>query len=165
MSSPLPDISKVPSLPTFHRAAILDTLFEPSTQLHTLSVTSLAETEYESYPALISAVGTQLTTLSASELESDQKWLDAILGSHPRLGEKKVESELSRKEQEAMRAAEGGGEKGRDGSSVEERLRVLNVKYEATFPGLRYVYVYPYFFCVLAFGMPLVIVHLTLCGG
>ena len=43
---------------------------------------------------------------------------------------------LSRREQEAMKKAEGG-----DGEDVAEKLRVLNEKYEETFPGLRYVYV------------------------
>jgi 2-oxo-4-hydroxy-4-carboxy--5-ureidoimidazoline (OHCU) decarboxylase len=150
MSSPLPEISKVPSLTTVHRAAILDTLFEPSTQLHTLSVSFIAENRFDSYPALIAAVGKQLTELSAGELESDQKWLEAILGSHPRLGEKKVDSDLSRKEQEAMKAAEGDSKaESGDGPSLEERLKDLNEKYEERFPGLRYVYVLPFALCRL----------------
>jgi hypothetical protein len=152
MSSPLPDISNVPFLSTVHRAAILDTLFEPSTQLHTLSVSFIAENEFDSYPALIAAVGKQLTDLSTSELESDQKWLDAILGSHPRLGEKKVDSALSRKEQEAMKAAEGDSRTERgEGSSLEEMLKDLNEKYEERFPGLRYVYVLASALCRLQF--------------
>lgn len=136
MTSPLPTIDKVPSLSTVHRAAILDTLFEPCTQLHTLSVSTLSERTFDSYGDLIAAVGAQLTELFNSELESDQKWLDAILSAHPRLGEKKVESALSRREQEAMRQAEGHSEAGDD---VAEKLKVLNEKYEQTFPGLRYV--------------------------
>lgn len=136
MASPLPAIEKVPTLSTVHRAAILDTLFEPSTQLHTLSVSAIAERTFDSYGALIAAVGTQLTDLFKSELESDQKWLDAILSAHPRLGEKKLESAQSRREQEAMRQAEGQTESGED---VAEKLNVLNEKYEQTFPGLRYV--------------------------
>ena len=73
-----------------------------------------------------------------SDLESDQKWLDAILSAHPRLGEKKVGtlSESSRKEQEAMGKASGGGG---DSEEVLERLRGLNAEYESVFPGLRYV--------------------------
>ena len=130
----LPAIRKVPSLPTIHRAAILDTLFEPCTQLHTLSVSTLSEKTFDSYSDLIAAIGQQLTDLYQSELESDQKWLDLILSAHPRLGEKKVESELSRREQEAMKKAEGG-----DSEDVAEKLRGMNEKYEEVFPGLRYV--------------------------
>ncbi|KAI9759001.1 MAG: member of Set1p complex, histone methyl transferase [Chaenotheca gracillima] len=62
--------------------------------------------------------------------------LDDILGAHPRLGEKKVDSALSRDEQARMRAAGTGS-----GSSTEEEemLRRLNEEYEAVYPGLRYV--------------------------
>jgi hypothetical protein len=136
MTAPtLPAIQKVPSLATLQRAAILDTLFEPCTQLHTLSVSTLADQQFDSYAALIAAVGKQLSDLFSSDLESDQKWLDAILSAHPRLGEKKVESELSKREQEAMRKAEGDG----GGEEVAKKLRGLNERYEAVFPGLRYV--------------------------
>lgn len=89
---------------------------------------------------MIASVGSQLTELFKSELESDQKWLDAILSAHPRLGEKKVESELSRMEQAAMAAASAGdGGGGGDSEEVKERLGRLNEEYEAVFPGLRYV--------------------------
>jgi 2-oxo-4-hydroxy-4-carboxy--5-ureidoimidazoline (OHCU) decarboxylase len=131
----LPPIATVPSLDTFPRATILNTLFEPCTQLRTLSVSTLSDTLFPTYDALVAAVGSQLTDLFRSDLESDQKWLDAILSAHPRLGEKKVESELSRKEQAAMAAASGGG----DSEEVKERLRALNEQYETMFPGLRYV--------------------------
>ena len=131
---PLPAIQKVGTLSTLERAAVLDTLFEPCTQLHTLSVSTLSEKTFDSYPDLIAAVGQQLTDLYQSNLEADQKWLDAILSAHPRLGEKKVESELSRLEQDAMRKAEGG-----DSEDVAEKLQGLNAKYEDVFPGLRYV--------------------------
>ena len=78
-----------------------------------------------------------MTDLSNSDLESDQKWLDAILSAHPRLGEKKAGtlSESSRKEQEAMGKASGGG----NSEEVLERLRGVNAEYESVFPGLRYV--------------------------
>ena len=85
---------------------------------------------------MIAGVGSQLTELFKSDLESDQKWLDAILSAHPRLGEKKVESELSRKEQAAMTAASGAQG---DSEEVRERLKQLNEEYEAKFPRLRYV--------------------------
>ncbi len=134
-SHTLPTIQNVSTLTTVHRAAVLDTLFEPCTQLHTLSVTTLSGKTFSSYSDLIAAVGQQLTDLYQSNLEADQRWLKAILCAHPRLGEKTVESELSRKEQDAMRQAEGGGES----EDVAEKLKGLNDKYEDAFPGLRYV--------------------------
>lgn len=111
---------------------MLDTLFEPCQQLHTLSVSLLRERSFGSYNELIDAVGEQLMTLYASSLESDVKWLDAILVAHPRLGEKKVDSEQSRREQAQLN--QGGTEEA-------QKLTAMNQKYEETFPGLRYVYV------------------------
>ena len=128
----LPSISSLPSLDAEKRAQVLDLLFEPCTQLHTLSVSLLHEQSFSSYPELIEAVGRQLQDLQQSNLESDHKWLDAILSAHPRLGEKKVDSEQSRKEQAQLN--QGGAEEA-------EKLARLNRKYEDAFPGLRYVYV------------------------
>lgn len=131
----LPSISAVTSLGAEPRAQILDTLFEPCPQLHTLSVSLLREREFSSYDELIAAVGQQLTGLYESRLESDTKWLDAILVAHPRLGEKKVDSEQSRREQAQLNQGGGAGEA--------ERLAELNRAYEQKFPGLRYVYAPP----------------------
>lgn len=130
----LPSISSVPSLSTDRRAQILDTLFEPCTQLHTLSVSTLHGTTYSDYAALISAIGDQLKSLLNSSSTSDTKWLDAILAAHPRLGEKRVDSELSRQEQAQLQNA--NGEKGEV-----EGLAEVNRQYEERFNGLRYVYV------------------------
>jgi len=127
---PLPEISIVPSLGTEERAEVLDTLFEPCRQLHTLSVSTLREKTFGSYDELIAAIGTQLSGLFESNLQSDTEWLDAILSAHPRLGEKKVESSQSQKEQAQLN--QGNPEEG-------EKLAELNRKYELTFPGLRYV--------------------------
>lgn len=131
----LPAISSVPTLDTEARALILDTLFEPCPQLHTLSVSLLREREFQSYDDLITAVGDQLTALYESRLESDRIWLDAILVAHPRLGDKKVDSEQSRREQAQLNqgAAAGGDD------DAAERLAGLNRAYEQKFPGLRYV--------------------------
>ena len=131
MASPskLPSIETVPSLSTEERASILDLLFEPSTQLHTLSVPLLRESTLSSYYDLISAVGVQLTELSESASISDTQWLEGILGSHPRLGAKKVDSAQSQNEQAQL---QGSGEE-------VEKLRLLNEEYEAKYPGLRYV--------------------------
>lgn len=130
----LPAIDTVPSLPTESRAKILDLLFEPCTQLHTLSVSLLQESRFETYSALIAAVGGQLRALFKSISTSDTEWLDAILSAHPRLGEKKVGnlSEASRAEQAKLQG--GAAEEG-------AKLKALNEEYERTFPGLRYVYV------------------------
>ncbi|EMC98078.1 hypothetical protein BAUCODRAFT_66672 [Baudoinia panamericana UAMH 10762] len=125
----LPPVSDVPKLSTEERAKILDLLFEPSTQLHTLSVPLLHDKEFVSYDELIAAVGVQLTELSESASTSDTQWLESILGSHPRLGAKKVESAQSQAEQAQLQ-----------GSREEaEHLADLNAEYERKFPGLRYV--------------------------
>ena len=128
-TSRLPPIASVLSLDTEKRAAILDLLFEPSTQLHTLSVPLLHEKTFETYQDLIAAVGVQLTELAASASTSDTQWLEDILSSHPRLGAKKVESAQSSSEQAQLK-----------GSAEEaEQLRALNDEYEQAYPGLRYV--------------------------
>ncbi|KAK6381357.1 hypothetical protein LTS17_004414 [Exophiala oligosperma] len=126
----LPPISKVATLTTEETAQVLDTLFEPCQQLHTLSVSMLREKSFASYDELIDAVGQQLKDLCESRLESDNKWLETILSAHPRLGEKKVESEQSRKEQAQLN--QGGEEQA-------AKLAEMNRNYEHAFPGLRYV--------------------------
>lgn len=126
----LPDISSLSSLSAEQRAGVLDLLFEPSTPLHTLSVGLLHEQTFSSYDDLIASVGMQLTELSESSSTSDTKWLESILGSHPRLGAKKVESAQSQAEQAQLNT--GGAEEA-------QKLHDLNAEYEKTFPGLRYV--------------------------
>src|SRR5262245_36870842 len=101
----LPPIADLSSLPTTTRAQVLDLLFEPSPGLHTLSLPLTAPGSvhsFASYDDLIVAVGVQLTDLAESPSASDADWLVGILGAHPRLGEKKVDSKLSRLEQAAM---------------------------------------------------------------
>ncbi|MCJ1247332.1 hypothetical protein MMC30_004546 [Trapelia coarctata] len=131
-TSSLPPIVSVPKLSTFERAAVLDFLFEPSTQLHTLSVGLLQEKCFSSYKDLIASVGLLLTDLAESSSTSDTEWLEKILGSHPRLGEKNVHSAQSRSEQAQLHGGEDG---------EEAELARLNKEYEAAFPGLRYVQV------------------------
>jgi len=126
----LPPIADVPALPTVERAAVLDTLFEPCTALHTLSLDLLHTETFPSYNDLIASVGVQLADLSESASTSDTEWLLKILGAHPRLGEKKVESAQSKIEQAQLNT--GGEEEG-------TKLRELNEEYEKTFPGLKYV--------------------------
>jgi 2-oxo-4-hydroxy-4-carboxy--5-ureidoimidazoline (OHCU) decarboxylase len=97
----------------------------------------LATTEFSSYDSLIIAVGTELQCLETSDNPEDLESLADILSSHPRLGEKKVDSALSRAEQAAMAKASTSS----DASKEDEQatLRNLNNEYEKTFPGLRYV--------------------------
>lgn len=126
----LPPIDGLPSLTTTERAAVLDALFEPCTALHTLTVELLHTEKFTSYNDLIASVGIQLTDLSESPSTSDTEWLDKILGAHPRLGAKKVDSAQSQAEQAQLNT--GGEEEAK-------KLRDLNDEYEKTFPGLRYV--------------------------
>lgn len=62
-----------------------------------------------------------------------------MLSSHPRLGEKKVDSAMSRMEQAAMLKASGGNVEDEAKIKEAETLKELNRKYEEAFPGLRYV--------------------------
>lgn len=128
----LPPATTLPSQPDSQLATVLDLLFEPSPPLHSLSLPILRSTSFPDYPALIAAVHAQLAALAASASPTDAATLSDILSSHPRLGEKKVDSEQSRREQAQLQAA-GHGER--------DELDRLNAEYEATFPGLRYVYV------------------------
>lgn len=139
-TQPLPPISSLPFLPQETQFRVLDTLFEPSPELHTLMAPVLANQPFSSYAALIDAVGGRMSALYAANSPRDKDVLEGILGSHPRLGEsaakKEHMSDLSRKEQANLNAgAEAEGEK------EKEQLRALNQEYEGKFPGLRYVYV------------------------
>lgn len=140
----LPPISFLSALPTASRTKILDLLFEPCDALHTLALplttpgSPVAQT-FQSYDDLIIAVGLQLTELAESSSTSDTEWLDKILGAHPRLGAKKVDSKLSQMEQAAMVKASGDQRSEEEIMKEQETLKELNEEYEKTFPGLRYV--------------------------
>jgi hypothetical protein len=131
----LPASTTLPHLSDPELTAVLDTLFEPSPAIHTLTLPVLRSTTFPSYPVLITAISAQLTALASSSSPDDIAKLSGILSSHPRLGEKKVDSELSRGEQKQLQ----------DGGDGEE-LRRLNKEYEDKFGGLRYVYVPLIFF-------------------
>lgn len=131
----LPPISLIPSLPRENQEAILALLFEPSPALNDVAAPLLASNTYQSYSEMIGAIGYAFRGLQQSD---DLERLDNVLSSHPRLGEKKVDSALSRMEQAAMAKASAS----HSDSGVEkeaETLRGLNKEYEETFPGLRYV--------------------------
>ncbi|KAH6642182.1 Oxo-4-hydroxy-4-carboxy-5-ureidoimidazoline decarboxylase [Boeremia exigua] len=126
----LPAISTLPHAADSELTTVLDLLFEPSPPLNALTLPVLRSTTFPSYDVLITAVNAQLKALASSDSPEDVKKLSEILCSHPRLGEKKVESEQSRKEQAQLQ--QGAEEE-------KEKLASLNREYEEKFPGLRYV--------------------------
>jgi 2-oxo-4-hydroxy-4-carboxy--5-ureidoimidazoline (OHCU) decarboxylase len=132
----LPAITTLPHASDSTLTAVLDLLFEPSPPLHSLTLPVLRSATFPSYDILITAVNAQLIALASSNTPGDVEKLSEILCSHPRLGEKKVESEQSRKEQAQLQT---GGEE------EKEKLAGLNKEYEAKFPGLRYVCVILFF--------------------
>lgn len=107
---------------------VLDLLFEPSPAIHSTLLPTLRNAEYSSYRDLIDACKIQLSSLASSSSSSSKSdpTLLSILGSHPRLGARKVESAQSQAEQANL---QGEG----------EELAKLNREYEDKFPGLRYV--------------------------
>lgn len=124
----LPPAEHLGSLSNAERAAILDLLFEPSDAIHTL--TEMLSGGSSSYGAIIGGIRSQLTKWADNASTGDSSLLDDILASHPRLGEKKVDSQQSRVEQAQLQEQTGA-----DG----EVLSKLNSLYEETFSGLRYV--------------------------
>ncbi|CAG7929040.1 unnamed protein product [Penicillium olsonii] len=129
----LPSVAAIPSLPQETQLRVLDTLFEPSPELHQLMIPVLAQA-FPSYSGLIDAVGARMSALADSP--TDRNVLFGILGSHPRLGRAPANpehlSELSKKEQAQLNT--GAEEQA-------EKLSALNAEYEQRFPGLRFVYV------------------------
>ncbi|OJJ50979.1 hypothetical protein ASPZODRAFT_138102 [Penicilliopsis zonata CBS 506.65] len=133
--SSLPVPSSLSSLSQDEQWRVLDTLFEPSPELHTLMAPVLANQTFSSYASLIDAVRGRMSALSAPNSPVDRAVLHGILGSHPRLGRAPAStnehmSELSKNEQ--ARLNEGAEDQA-------ERLRQLNSEYEDKFPGLRFV--------------------------
>ncbi|KAL5598707.1 hypothetical protein BROUX41_003380 [Berkeleyomyces rouxiae] len=126
----LPDPASIPSLAPADQIAILDALFEPSPTLHTLMQPVLNSQRFASYADLIDACFTAIHQLTVTPTPDNKTTLHRILGSHPRLGAPKVESAQSASEQAKLQS---GSEE------TKQRLATLNAKYEARFPGLRYV--------------------------
>ncbi|KAL9101372.1 MAG: hypothetical protein Q9163_003353 [Psora crenata] len=127
----LPPIGSLPLLSVTERAKVVDHLFERSEALHTLCDPILRRTTFYRYDEMIGQIRQGLESLLASSSENDIRTLDHILGSHPRLGERTVESTQSRAEQAQLASSSE--------SPGGERLTELNALYEQTFPGLRYV--------------------------
>jgi hypothetical protein len=156
----LPPITTLPGLPDPELKTLLNTLFEPSSDLHALALPTLRAIAFDSYGQMIDTIRDQLlaiaTNITASATgegaDKDEAAanearvpLHKILGSHPRLGEKKVESALSRLEQaqlqggDATNATNAAGSAGsiETKSSEANQLAKLNQEYEEKFPGLR----------------------------
>jgi 2-oxo-4-hydroxy-4-carboxy--5-ureidoimidazoline (OHCU) decarboxylase len=136
----LPPIDSLPASEVNSRTLVLSLLLEPSTCLLSRYVPILSSRPFTSYNELIDFVQSDLTQLSKSIDEQDIAELDDILSSHPRLGEKKVDSALSRMEQKAMENASKTTEAD-DSQKLQEAetLKNLNNEYEATFPSLKFV--------------------------
>ncbi|TDZ36094.1 putative allantoinase 1 [Colletotrichum spinosum] len=122
----LPDITTLSGLPGEEQTKVVDLLFEPSTAIHTLLLPSLSTASFRSYDEFIAHSQKIFEALAADP--SHKKELHSIIGSHPRLGAKKVESAQSAAEQAKLQAAGDASE-----------LAALNSEYELSFPGLRYV--------------------------
>ena len=134
-------VSKLPPILDFHTCTdlnqtdVLDTLFEPSPAIHATLLPVIRTAEYSSWTDLIDACQIRLLALATSTEARPTSTLDptllCVLGSHPRLGEKKIESAHSAAEQANI-------QKGASDAQEAELAR-LNRQYEETFPGLRYV--------------------------
>ncbi|KAK1732019.1 OHCU decarboxylase [Colletotrichum tamarilloi] len=121
----LPDVKSLNSLPVEQQAKVLDALFEPSPAIHACLLPSISTTSFQSYDEFINQAQKIFEALTADPTQKAQ--LHSIIGSHPRLGAKKVESAQSAAEQAQLQS----------GDATE--LAALNAEYEEKFPGLRYV--------------------------
>ncbi|KAI5860464.1 Oxo-4-hydroxy-4-carboxy-5-ureidoimidazoline decarboxylase [Durotheca rogersii] len=135
----LPPISSLRAVDDGTLKSVLDVLFEPSPEIHSLVIPKIRDPNLPlaSYASLIEYIGSTVSQLTQSPTTPEKRAkLHGILGSHPRLGARKVESAQSQAEQAHLNVPAPPG------SSKEEeaaRLQVLNEEYEARFPGLRYV--------------------------
>ncbi|PKS13366.1 hypothetical protein jhhlp_000137 [Lomentospora prolificans] len=124
----LPSIASLPRLSPAVQTEILDLLFEPSPVIHQLLLPLLQKREFASYDDFITNAHAVFSALRSTSEDPDAlAKLHSILGSHPRLGAKKVESAQSAAEQAQLQSGDGS------------ELAALNAEYERTFPGLRYV--------------------------
>lgn len=130
-------VTKLPPILDFHTCSdltqtdILDTLFEPSPAIHATLLPVIRTAEYSSWPDLIDACQIRLLALATASPGTLHPTLQSVLGSHPRLGEKKIDSAQSVAEQANL-------QKNSD-PAQEQELAKLNREYEEKFPGLRYV--------------------------
>ncbi|KAI1204359.1 Oxo-4-hydroxy-4-carboxy-5-ureidoimidazoline decarboxylase [Annulohypoxylon truncatum] len=131
----LPPITSLPTADDEIIKSALDALFEPSADLHDLAIPSIHDSPpFSSYESLVKHVGAILSQLAQSSSSDAREKLHGVLGSHPRLGEKKVESAQSRAEQAHLNTGNS-----KDKEEEATKLKALNDEYESKFPGLRYV--------------------------
>ncbi|KAI5811093.1 Oxo-4-hydroxy-4-carboxy-5-ureidoimidazoline decarboxylase [Peziza echinospora] len=138
----LPPASAFPTLPPQSQTQILTSFFEkcPPLVSHLLPILTATTTPHDSYTPFIEQVRHELHLLNISENTQDQGKLLEILAAHPRLGEKDVESVMSRMEQRAMKQSEDRGTVDlEEEERIARELERLNKVYEETFPGMRYV--------------------------
>ncbi|KAG7290082.1 hypothetical protein NEMBOFW57_000076 [Staphylotrichum longicolle] len=133
----LPAIASLPTLSAAALTATLDLLFEPSPDLHALALPTVRTLSFASYTDLIDTLRAQLLDIADAvagddaEDEEGRRRLYGILGSHPRLGEKRKEVVLSGFSAAEQRHLQQGKEE------EERELARLNREYEERFPGLR----------------------------
>lgn len=133
MSYKLPEVSKLPKLSESEQNEVLTHLFEPSNTLFTYLGPYLS-TPYSSYLDFIEASRTAFLKLAETktrdELIQDER-IKEIIACHPRLGVPKtvILSEHSSNEQKSLQA---------DDDTIKKFIS-LNERYEAQFPGLRFV--------------------------
>lgn len=133
----LPDIASLSSAPDSTLTTALDLLFEPTQDLRALVIPTMRSITFASYAQLIDTIRDQLLTIQSAvhpDPTGRQPLLN-ILGSHPRLGQKKVDSAQSAAEQAQLRRDGNSNEAG----GGEDELAMVNQEYEERFPGLRYV--------------------------
>lgn len=125
----LPPLATLSGLPESEHIRVLNLLFEPSSTIHALLLPCIQANTFSSYDAFIDLCHEELANLVSNPSPGANAILFDILGSHPRLGAKKIESVQSRAEQAHLHEdTDCGGQ-----------LAALNAEYEARFPGLRYV--------------------------
>ncbi|OKL61385.1 hypothetical protein UA08_03501 [Talaromyces atroroseus] len=129
----LPPIASLSTVPVADQLSAIDTLFEPSPELHALLRPILSDQRFAfaSYDALVDAIYSRMSALSTTSDPETKQALFGILGAHPRLGAASPAhlSELSRREQANINAA----------NEQQSALSSLNKEYEDKYPGLRYV--------------------------
>ncbi|KHO01234.1 Oxo-4-hydroxy-4-carboxy-5-ureidoimidazoline decarboxylase [Metarhizium album ARSEF 1941] len=127
MAHKLPQISELQTLSKSSQTTALDLLFEPSPAIQSTLLPVVRNAKYSSYSELIDECRTALFDLASNSAPSKPNpALLSVVGSHPRLGSKRVDSAQSAAEQANL---QGDG----------EQLAELNREYEERFPGLRFV--------------------------
>lgn len=132
----LPSISDLKKCSSSELSVVIAHLFEPTSFLTNLIYTNLispsssSSPSFSTYPEFIECVRKLLLDLPIpSSSSSLDPGIANVIGAHPRLGAKKVDSAQSQKEQSSLQRS----------PKDLEKIRLLNSIYERTFPGLRYV--------------------------